>query len=88
MNMNDLRELAQQHYVFDAGLSKTETIRAIQAAEGNFDCYARADSGECDQSLCRWRDDCLADSTRTEVAIPDAVAAKRKVHSRRSARAD
>lgn len=38
--------------------SKTELIRAIQKAEGNFDCYGTT-KGYCNQSSCCWRKDCL-----------------------------
>lgn len=68
MNNRDLRKLAQQHYIFDASLSKTETIRGIQLSEGNFDCYGRAGTGECDQSACAWRGDCLPESAASRVA--------------------
>jgi hypothetical protein len=62
VNKRDLRKLAKQHYIFDASLSKAEIIRAIQRSEGNFDCYGRADTGECDQLACGWRQDCLPES--------------------------
>jgi len=62
MNKHNLWKLAQQHQVFDASLTKAEMIRKIQLAEGNFDCYARAGDGDCDQSECLWRRDCLLES--------------------------
>jgi hypothetical protein len=39
-------------------LKKPELIRAIQEAEGNFDCYGSATGGHCDQTHCLWRQDC------------------------------
>lgn len=39
-------------------LSLTDMIRAIQRAEGNFDCFATA-SAYCDQDNCCWRFACL-----------------------------
>lgn len=62
MNKHALQKLAKQHQVFDASLDKAEMIRRIQLAEGNFDCYARAGEGHCDQGECLWRKDCLLDS--------------------------
>jgi len=62
MNKHTLQKLAKQHQVFDASLSKAEMIHKIQLAEGNFDCYARAGEGNCDQSECLWRADCLLES--------------------------
>jgi hypothetical protein len=44
------------------GVSKADLIRAIQTQEGNFPCYGTAAAGFCDQGLCCWREDCLADS--------------------------
>jgi hypothetical protein len=35
-------------------------IKAIQIKEGNFDCFATAYGGVCDQTGCRWREDCFA----------------------------
>lgn len=38
--------------------SKRDMIRAIQRAEGNFDCFGTA-INSCDQMVCCWRSDCL-----------------------------
>ena len=38
--------------------SKTDLIRALQRAEGNFSCFGTA-GGYCDQLTCCWRKDCL-----------------------------
>lgn len=62
MNMKTIRQLARTLKVDTSELSKTELIRKIQFTEGNFDCYASASTGECDQLACAWRDDCLSDS--------------------------
>ena len=59
-----LSDLARQNYVFDASLSEAELIRTIQIAEGNVDCYASAGAGACNEAGCRWREDCVAESTR------------------------
>lgn len=39
-------------------LDVTELIRSIQRAEGNSDCFRRA-QGHCDQFGCAWRMYCL-----------------------------
>jgi hypothetical protein len=49
---------------FKVGMTKVEAIRAIQRAEGNFDCFARAGAGYCDQLNCLFRDECLRLSLR------------------------
>lgn len=62
MNMKHIRHLAKTLKVESSQLSKTELIKKIQLAEGNFDCYGSASSGECDQVDCAWRSDCLSES--------------------------
>ncbi len=58
----ELLKLAKKFHVSASGLSKLELIRKLQVAEGNFDCYARACGGVCDQPACLWREECLQDS--------------------------
>jgi hypothetical protein len=62
MNMKTIRHLAKTLKVDAGQLSKTDLIKKIQLAEGNFDCYGSASSGECDQLDCVWRNDCLSES--------------------------
>lgn len=59
MKLGDVRSIAKSHSINLAHLSKTELIKAIQTEEGNFDCFATARSGECDQVGCLWRKDCF-----------------------------
>lgn len=59
MNMMEIRGLARDHGIKASRTSKVELIRAIQVAEGNFNCFASAINGECDQSNCNWREDCF-----------------------------
>ena len=40
------------------GRNKTELVRKIQIAEGNFPCFGTAEN-TCDRSDCLWLDDCL-----------------------------
>ena len=62
MKLTEVRAIAKQHRIILGKLSKSELIRLIQACEGNFDCYASASEGECDQGGCSWRADCFDDS--------------------------
>lgn len=62
MNMKTIRQKAKTLQVDTHQLSKTDLIRKIQLAEGNFACYGSASSGECDQLECAWRNDCLSES--------------------------
>lgn len=59
MKMSDVQAIAKSQGIGPAKLSKTELIKAIQTAEGNFDCFASAYAGECDQADCLWRTDCF-----------------------------
>ncbi|MCX7180523.1 MAG: SAP domain-containing protein [Proteobacteria bacterium] len=54
--------MAKKFHVATSGLSKTEVLRKLQLSEGNFDCYARASGGVCDQAECLWREECLHES--------------------------
>ena len=63
MTMAEILELARALGLKLDSLNKAEAVRAIQQAEGNFDCYGRASSGFCDQVGCLFRADCMAEST-------------------------
>lgn len=73
MHIQTIRSIAKKLGISSAKISKTDLIRSIQRAEGNFDCFATADDGFCDQYDCIWRDDCLP-STKGETPV-DVVAA-------------
>lgn len=60
---NNIELHIRQHDINPRGLSKQELIRKIQREEGNFDCFASATAGECDQTMCSWRKDCLESAT-------------------------
>lgn len=64
MNMQELHVIAKSRGINPEHMYKTELIRCIQVAEGNFDCFARAKDGQCDQMDCCWRQDCLELSPR------------------------
>jgi hypothetical protein len=59
MKLREVSALAKNHGIIPGKLSKTELIRSIQGKEGNFDCFATAHTGECDQMACSWRVDCF-----------------------------
>ena len=62
MKIQDVRAIAKKLGVNSARQKKADLIRAIQKAEGNFDCYGTAAAGFCDQLACAWRPDCLKES--------------------------
>lgn len=59
MKIGEIKVIAQKRGVNPDRMKKAELIRAIQRAEGNFDCFGTASSGECNQHDCLWREDCL-----------------------------
>jgi len=62
MRINQVREIARKQGIYTARMSKADIVRAIQRAEGNFDCFGSAVDGYCDQENCLWRKDCLGKS--------------------------
>ena len=59
MNIQEVRNIAKSHGLHPGKLSKSGMIKLIQAEEGNFDCFATAYDGICDQVKCMWRKDCF-----------------------------
>ena len=68
MNIQEIRDRAKDFGIKTSRMKKIKLIQQIQLSEGNFDCFASATEGECDQINCSWRDDCFA-------------AAKQQLHS-------
>jgi hypothetical protein len=64
MKLEEIRSIAKSRSINPAKLSKTELIKFIQMEEGNFDCFASAYNGECNQSGCKWREDCFTAACR------------------------
>lgn len=62
--MQVIREIAKTRGVLPVKLGKIELVRTLQGEEVNFDCFARAYTGYCDQSDCLWLKDCLSLSKR------------------------
>jgi len=59
MKIQRVREIAREQGLDPGQAGKAELIKAIQIKEGNFDCFATAYGGVCDQTGCRWRADCF-----------------------------
>jgi hypothetical protein len=59
MNVQEIRQIATQVGVKPGKMNKTLLVRTIQRQEGNFDCFASAIDGQCDQDNCLWRKDCF-----------------------------
>jgi len=64
MKMQQVRERAKDFGIKTSRMSKLSLIQSIQREEGNFDCFASAQQGECDQNSCIWRDDCFLDARK------------------------
>lgn len=60
MHVQQIRTIARTLGVRPGKLDRVRLIRAIQLAEGNFDCVATAYDGVCDQMNCAWRRHCFA----------------------------
>jgi len=68
MNMQEIKNIAKAHGIKLSNATKLNLIREIQVSEGNFSCFATAISGECDQTGCMWRDDCMTLSKKQAVS--------------------
>ncbi len=68
MKMDEVRSIAKWHSIKPDHLTKAELIKTIQIGEGNFDCFATAFDGECDQVGCLWREDCFAAAKEGELS--------------------
>jgi len=58
MNMMEIKIIAKNCGVKSGSLKKAELIRAIQAAEGNEQCFEMGKAAECGQATCLWKADC------------------------------
>lgn len=62
--MQEIRELAKSYGIKTSRMSKVKLVQSIQLTEGNFDCFASALDGECNQLKCMWRDDCFTSAKK------------------------
>lgn len=60
MKMDEIRTLARRAGIKPGKLNKIQLVRSFQRHEGNFDCFATAFDGLCDQQACAWRKDCFS----------------------------
>ena len=58
MTVRELQKMAKRLGIKAVTLRKADMIKAIQKAEGSFDCFGTA-VGYCDQVNCLFRKDCL-----------------------------
>lgn len=65
--MQEIRGLAKNLGIKTSRMSKAGLIQQIQLNEGNFNCFASAVNGECDQLQCAWRNDCFAAAKKIHV---------------------
>ncbi len=59
MTLKQVKDIAKTKGIKVGNMKKANIIRTIQKTEGNFDCFGTAINGECNQSDCLWREDCL-----------------------------
>ncbi len=59
MNLRDIQAIALARGVKAVKMRKGDLIRAIQKAEGNFECFESDKRWNCDQFNCLWREDCV-----------------------------
>ena len=64
MKMQEIVAIARQRAVRTGKMKKAELIRTLQRTESNNDCFATGMSGECGQTSCLWRGDCLIEDSR------------------------
>lgn len=58
MKQQEIKEIARQRGLTVGKMNKSDSIRAIQKAEGNPLCYNTSKAAECGQLKCLWREDC------------------------------
>ena len=68
VKLDDIRTIARDMGLKPGKLNKIQLVRNIQREEGNFDCFATAASGCCDQGACLWREDCLTTTQKSSAA--------------------
>jgi hypothetical protein len=60
MTIKQVKEIAKEKGIkVGKGMKMENIIRAIQRAEGNFECFGTATAGVCNQINCLWMEDCL-----------------------------
>lgn len=68
MKLENIRGITKSRSIKTTHLSKSDLIRTIQIGEGNFDFFATAGDGVCDQADCLWREDCFDTALKGELS--------------------
>lgn len=76
MNLVEIKRIAAGMNIDPESVMKAALIKAIQRAEGNFDCYATV-VNYCDQEGCRWRAECFEASRAMPAALSRGKKQKR-----------
>jgi len=58
MNIQEIKVIAKDRGVRSRNLKKAELVQALQAAEGNEQCFMTGKASECGQEECLWKADC------------------------------
>jgi len=58
LSMAEIKKMAKRLGVNSNKMKKTELVRKIQTAEGNWPCFRTAEK-TCDRKDCLWLDDCV-----------------------------
>jgi hypothetical protein len=58
VNILEIKALAKERGVKSGTLKKIELVQAIQAAEGNEQCFGVGRADSCGQDNCLWKADC------------------------------
>ena len=58
MKLQQIKEIAKKKGLTVGKMNKSDSIRAIQKAEGNSSCFNTAQATQCGQAKCLWREDC------------------------------
>jgi len=58
MKVEEIKELAKQQGINPRKMKKADIIRAIQAEEGNPQCFSNGEKDKCGQESCLWQEDC------------------------------
>lgn len=58
MKLQEIKEIAAKRGIKVGKMKKSDLIRTIQDAEGNYPCFDTGKAADCGQPGCLWRDDC------------------------------
>lgn len=58
MLVKEIRKIAKKKGVAANKMKKPDMVRAIQKAEGNYQCFQTGTKETCGQYGCLWREDC------------------------------